>query len=92
MTATRLQALRTRIASLGLDGFVVPRADEHLGEYVPLCAERLQWLTGFSGSAGLAAIGAKFAAHPFRAHLVGFKMTQRAEQRAIIDLIRDFGL
>jgi Xaa-Pro aminopeptidase len=34
----------------------VPRADEHLGEYVPAAAERLAWLTGFTGSAGLAAI------------------------------------
>ncbi|MBV9251950.1 MAG: aminopeptidase P family protein [Acetobacteraceae bacterium] len=35
---------------------MVPRADEHLGEYVPASAERLAWLTGFTGSAGLAAI------------------------------------
>ena len=36
--------------------FILPRADEHLGEYVPAAAERLAWLTGFSGSAGLAAV------------------------------------
>ena len=41
---------------LGLQGFMVPRADEHLGEYVPRSAERLAWLTGFTGSAGLAAV------------------------------------
>ena len=40
----------------GLDGFIVPRADEHLSEYVPHCAERLPWLTGFTGSAGLAVV------------------------------------
>ena len=34
-------------------GFLVPRADEHQGEYVPKRAERLSWLTGFTGSAGL---------------------------------------
>ena len=39
-----------------MDGFLVPRADEHLGEYVPPCAERLAWLTGFTGSAGLALV------------------------------------
>ena len=44
------------MAAQGLDGFIVPRADEHLGEYVPPNAERLAWLTGFTGSAGLAAI------------------------------------
>ena len=44
------------MAGMGLDGFLVPRADEHLGEYVPPCAERLAWLTGFTGSAGLAVV------------------------------------
>ncbi len=39
-----------------MDGFIVPRADEHLSEYVPAAAERLRWLTGFSGSAGLAVV------------------------------------
>ncbi|MDE2582941.1 MAG: aminopeptidase P family protein [Rhodospirillales bacterium] len=54
--ARRLAALRARLAADGLAGFIVPRADEHLGEYVPPAAERLAWLTGFTGSAGLAAI------------------------------------
>jgi Xaa-Pro aminopeptidase len=49
----RLAALREELARRGLDGFVVPRADEHQGEYVPASAERLPWLTGFTGSAGL---------------------------------------
>ena len=40
-----------------LDAVLVPRADEHQGEYVPRCAERLAWLTGFTGSAGLAVVG-----------------------------------
>jgi Xaa-Pro aminopeptidase len=39
-----------------LDGFIVPRADEHQGEYVPACGQRLAWLTGFTGSAGLAIV------------------------------------
>jgi Xaa-Pro aminopeptidase len=54
--ATRIAALRAALRAAGLDGFIVPRADEHLGEYVPPCAERLTWLTGFTGSAGLAAV------------------------------------
>ena len=53
---TRLITLRAAIASRGLDGFLVPRADEHLGEYVPESAERLAFITGFTGSAGLAII------------------------------------
>lgn len=55
-TPARLAALRALLAAQGLDGFIVPRADEHLGEYVPPCAERLAWLTGFTGSAGMAAV------------------------------------
>jgi Xaa-Pro aminopeptidase len=39
-----------------LDGFIIPRADEHLSEYVPTSAERLTWLTGFTGSAGMAVV------------------------------------
>ena len=50
------------MAAQGLDGFIVPRADEHLGEYVPPRAERLAWLTGFTGSAGVAVLLADRAA------------------------------
>ena len=42
-----------------LDGFIVPRADEHQGEYVPPRGQRLAWLTGFTGSAGLAVVLAR---------------------------------
>ena len=52
----RAARLRTALAEAGVDGFLIPRADEHQGEYVPPHAERLAWLTGFSGSAGLAII------------------------------------
>src|SRR5690606_37315350 len=52
----RVARLREWLAAKGLDGFLVPRADEHQGEYVPARAERLKWLTGFSGSAGVALI------------------------------------
>ena len=40
----RLAALRAELARRDLDGFIVPRADEHQGEYVPKNAERLAWL------------------------------------------------
>ena len=55
-TSTRLSALRAELAQRGLDGFLVPRADEHQGEYVPPRAQRLAWLTGFTGSAGMAVV------------------------------------
>ena len=49
----RLAALRKVMAREGLDGFLVPRADAHQGEYVADCDTRLAWLTGFTGSAGI---------------------------------------
>ena len=74
--AERLAALRAELARQGLAGFLVPRADEHLGEYVPARADRLRWLTGFSGSAGLAAVLADRAA----AFTDGRYVLQLAEQ------------
>jgi Xaa-Pro aminopeptidase len=55
-SAPRVAALRAELARRGLDGFVVPRADRFQNEYVPPCAERMAWLTGFTGSAGLAIV------------------------------------
>lgn len=52
----RLEALRAELAARGLDGFIVPISDEHMSEYVGAYAQRLQWLTGFNGSAGTAAV------------------------------------
>ena len=54
--APRLAALRTELKARGLDGFVVPHSDEHMGEYLPPRAERLAWLTAFTGSAGAAVV------------------------------------
>ncbi len=55
-SAARLAALRAELGRRGLDGFVVPRADQFQNEYVPPNAERLAWLTGFTGSAGMAIV------------------------------------
>ena len=52
----RLAALRAALAAEGLSGFIVPRADVHQGEYVSPRDERLQWLTGFTGSAGFCVV------------------------------------
>ena len=52
----RLAQLRAAMAETGLAGFLVPRADAHQGEYVAPCDARLQWLTGFTGSAGFCAV------------------------------------
>ncbi|HUZ67504.1 MAG TPA: aminopeptidase P family protein [Beijerinckiaceae bacterium] len=55
-SAGRLAALRRELARQKLAGFIIPRADEHQNEYVPAGAERLAWLTGFTGSAGTAIV------------------------------------
>lgn len=54
--AARLAALRAELAKAGVDGFLIPRGDEYLGEYVPPSGERLAWISGFTGSAGLAIV------------------------------------
>jgi len=58
----RLAAVRERLTALNYDALIVPRADEHLGEYIPEDKERLHWLTGFTGSAGAAIVTADEAA------------------------------
>jgi Xaa-Pro aminopeptidase len=60
--STRIDDLRREMAKAGIDGFVVPRADEYQGEYVPAANERLAWISGFTGSAGTAVILTKRAA------------------------------
>ena len=52
----RLDGLRKELARRGLDGFVIPISDEHMSEYIGSYAQRLNWLTGFGGSAGSAAV------------------------------------
>ena len=52
----RVAALRTELARRGLTGFIVPRSDRHQNEYVPASEQRLAWLTGFTGSAGVAIV------------------------------------
>ena len=52
----RLTALRQELAAQELDGFVIPISDEHMSEYVGAYAQRLEWLTGFNGSAGTAVV------------------------------------
>lgn len=58
----RLAALREELARRKLTGFVIPRADQQQNEYVPPSEERLAWLTGFTGSAGLAVVLSQEAA------------------------------
>lgn len=73
----RVTLLREKLAELDLDGFLIPRADEHQGEYVAPGSERLQWMTGFTGSAGAALI-LRSSAHLF----VDGRYTLQARQQS----------
>src|SRR5256712_6807188 len=58
----RLGIFREELARRKLTGFVIPRADQQQNEYVPASEERLAWLTGFTGSAGMAIVLTREAA------------------------------
>lgn len=58
----RVHRLRNELSAKGLAAVLVPRGDEHQGEYVAPSSDRLCWLTGFSGSAGTAVVGRRIAA------------------------------
>src|SRR5260370_29490639 len=60
--SARLSAFREELARRKLTGFVIPRADQQQNEYVAPSEERLAWLTGFTGSAGLAIVLTQAAA------------------------------
>ena len=85
--AARLAALRAAMAEAGVDAFLVPRADAHQGENVAPRDERLAWLTGFTGSAGLAIVTADravvFVDGRYRLQVQGQVDTDRFEVRRI---------
>jgi len=86
-TPMRLADLREELARRGLDGVLVPRADAHQGEFVPPHAQRLAWLSGFTGSAGLAAVLSDRAAL-----FVDGRYTLQAAQELDTDLIAPINL
>lgn len=57
-----LKALQDALSIYQLDGFIVPRTDEYQNEYVPAWGDRLPWLSGFKGSAGIAIVTPQKAA------------------------------
>ena len=57
----RLVELRTKILQHKLDGFIIPHADLHQNEYIEPCDARLEWITGFTGSAGVCLVTLKDA-------------------------------
>lgn len=60
---SRLSKTREAMAAEGIDGFIVPYADAFQSHNkVAEGSERLLWLTGFRGSAGVAVVGMPGAA------------------------------
>jgi len=47
-----LPVLQETLKVSGLDGLIVPHEDEYQNEYLPASNDRLQWVSGFTGSAG----------------------------------------
>ncbi|MFD1215188.1 MULTISPECIES: aminopeptidase P family protein [Microbulbifer] len=76
MSEASIRALQDLLGQHGLQGFLIPRCDEYQNEYVPAADERLAWLTGFTGSAGLAAITTRGSAL-----FVDGRYTLQAEQQ-----------
>lgn len=54
--ADRMDHLRGELTRRALDGFIIPLTDEHMSEYVGDYAQRLAYMTGFTGSAGTAVV------------------------------------
>ncbi|GAA6043869.1 hypothetical protein JCM8097_001201 [Rhodosporidiobolus ruineniae] len=52
----RLDGLRREMEDSKVDVYIVPTADAHGSEYVGHCDKRRSWLSGFTGSAGVAIV------------------------------------
>lgn len=77
----RLDDLRKELKARGLDGFVIPISDEHMSEYVGAYAQRLEWLTGFGGSAGTAVVLTDPALVPSAAMFVDGRYTLQVREQ-----------
>jgi Xaa-Pro aminopeptidase len=76
---SRLDDLRKELMRQKLDGFIVPISDEHMSEYVGTYAQRLEWLTGFGGSAGTAAVLTDASRNPAAAIFVDGRYTLQVQ-------------
>ena len=52
----KLNLIRNWMKSNNYDVFIIPHSDEYMSEYLPPQNERLEWATGFNGSAGVAVV------------------------------------
>lgn len=56
MIENRLEQLRANLKKHNYSGYIISTTDEYLSEYSPPHAKRLEYITGFTGSNGLAII------------------------------------
>ena len=56
MKNSKIPKIQQKLIETEIDSLIINRTDEFLNEYIPPDAERLYWVTNFSGSAGRAII------------------------------------
>jgi len=56
MILTRITELRKLFDQYQVSGYIIPSNDEYMSEYTPECFNRLKYITGFTGSNGIAII------------------------------------
>ena len=83
--AGRLRALENAIRTAGYDAYIVPMVDEFQGEYIPAYAARLPYITGFTGSAGMALIWAQPSAERRHTLFVDGRYTLQAANEVSAD-------
>ena len=62
LNSKKIKSLQKIIQQKNFDGFLIPRSDCYQGEFISSKDERLKWLTGFTGSAGIAITSLKSVA------------------------------
>ena len=48
----KLSDIRKLMKNYEIDCYLIPHTDEFLNEFLPPYSRRLEWISGFSGSAG----------------------------------------
>lgn len=61
-TTQRLGALRQHIRNWNLSAYIIPDTDAHMSEYIGKHDERRAWISGFTGTAGMAVVTMEKAA------------------------------
>ena len=57
----KLAQIREKMNVEGVDGYVIPSSDPHISEYLPDRYKCIEWVSGFTGSAGTLVITQDFA-------------------------------